>query len=121
MAIIGSVVNDAYRSNLADHAGNLDPVALHAASEGIGIASRVAATLPADAASELTRSANDAFVDAMIRGFVISTAVLLAALVVATTMIPRRMRAAQAEATDDTTDGPGNELATHELQPELAN
>ena len=25
VAIIGSVVNDAYRSNLADHAGNLDP------------------------------------------------------------------------------------------------
>jgi hypothetical protein len=121
VAIIGSVVNDAYRSNLADHAGSLDPAALHAASEGIGIASRVAATLPADAASELTRSANDAFVDAMIRGFVISTVVLLAALVVAVTMIPRRMRAAQAEATDLTTEGPGDELATHELQPELAN
>ena len=28
VAIIGSIVNDAYRSNLADHAGNLDPAAL---------------------------------------------------------------------------------------------
>jgi EmrB/QacA subfamily drug resistance transporter len=111
VAIIGSVVNDSYRSSLADHAGNLDPAALHAAGEGIGIASRVAATLPPDAAGDLTRSANDAFIDAITRGFTISTGVLLAALVVAVTMIPRWMRAAQAEATDDTTDGLGDELA----------
>ena len=121
VAIIGSVVNDAYRSNLADHAGNLPPGALHAAGEGIGIASRVAATLPRDAAAELTRTANDAFIHAINRGFTISTAVLLAALVVAVTMMPRWMRVAQAEPIDDTTDGLGDELATHELQPELAN
>jgi predicted MFS family arabinose efflux permease len=121
VAIIGSIVNDAYRSNLANHAGHLDPAALHAAGEGIGIASRVAATLPPHAATELTRSANEAFINAITRGFTISTAMLLAALVVAARMIPRRMRAAQAEATDDTTDGLGDELTTHELQPELAN
>ena len=57
----------------------------------------------------------------MTRGFTLSTVVLLAALVVAVTMIPRRMRTTQAEATDDTTDDLGDELATHELQPELAN
>ena len=117
VAIIGSVVNHAYRSNLAEHADNLDPGAVHAAGEGIGIASRVAATLPPDAARELTRSANDAFIDAITRGFTISTAVLLAALAVAAMMIPRWMRTAQAEATD----GLGDELATHELQPDLAN
>jgi EmrB/QacA subfamily drug resistance transporter len=121
VAVIGSVVNDAYRSNLADHAGNLPPAALHAAGEGIGIASRVAATLPRDAAAELTRTANDAFIHAINRGFTISTTVLLAALVVAVTMMPRWMRVAQADATDDTTDSLGDELATHELQPELAN
>jgi EmrB/QacA subfamily drug resistance transporter len=120
VAVIGSIVNDAYRSNLADHAGDLDPAALDAAGEGIGIASRVADTLPPDAAAEITRSANDAFVDAMTRGFTLSMGVLLAGLVVAVTMIPRRMRAAQAEASDDTTDGPGDELAP-DLRPELAN
>ncbi len=120
VAIIGSVVNDAYRSNLADHSGNLDPAALEAAGEGIGIASRVAATLPPDAAAELTRSANDAFIDAMTRGFTISTVVLLAALVVAVTMIPRRMRAAQAEASDDVIENNGNERHV-DAQPELAN
>ncbi len=119
VAIIGSVVNDAYRSNLADHTGSLDPQAVHPASEGIGNASRVAATLPPDAAAQLTRNANDAFIDGITRGFTISTAVLLAGLVVAVTMIPRRMRAAQAEATDDTT-GLSEAHATHEEQPELA-
>jgi EmrB/QacA subfamily drug resistance transporter len=101
VAVIGSVVNGSYRANLADHVGHLDPAARQAAGEGIGIANRVAAGLPPDAARELTRSANDAFVDAIVRGFTISAAVLLAALVVAATMIPRTMRAAQAEATDD--------------------
>ena len=88
VAIIGSVVNDAYRSNLADHAGDLDPGVVHAAGEGIGVASSVAATLPPEGAAELTRAANEAYVDAIARGFTVSVAVLVAALVVAVTMIP---------------------------------
>jgi EmrB/QacA subfamily drug resistance transporter len=98
VAITGSVVNDAYRSNLADEAGDLDAGVLDAASEGIGVASRVAASLPPDDAAALTKAANDAYVDAMSRGFVLSTAVMVVALVVAVTMIPRRMRRTQAEA-----------------------
>jgi EmrB/QacA subfamily drug resistance transporter len=115
VAIIGSIVNDAYRSNLADHAGELDPGAVHAAGEGVGVASRVAASLPPEGAAELTRAANDAYVDAITRGFTVSVAVLVAALVVAVTMIPRRMRNAQAEATDGS-DGPtsGNGDVRHE-------
>jgi Na+/melibiose symporter-like transporter len=120
VAIIGSVVNDAYRSNLADYGSSVEPAALEAAGEGIGIASRVAATLPPDEAGELTRSANDAFVDAITRGFTISATVLLLAFVVAVTMLPRRMRAIQAETTDSTADGPSDDLATPELQPDPA-
>jgi EmrB/QacA subfamily drug resistance transporter len=101
VAIIGSVVNDAYRSNLADRAGDLDPGVVHAASEGVGVASRVAATLPPDGAAALTRAAHGAYVDAITRGFALSTAVLVVALVVAATMIPRRMRTAQAQAEGD--------------------
>jgi EmrB/QacA subfamily drug resistance transporter len=122
VAIIGSVVNDAYRSNLADHAGNLDPAAVHAAGEGVGVASRVAASLSPDGAAALTRAANEAYVDAITRGFTLSVAVLVAALVVAATMIPRRMRTAQAEAEDLDALGRdiGNEPDEHERQPELA-
>jgi EmrB/QacA subfamily drug resistance transporter len=116
VAIIGSVVNDAYRSNLADHAGTLDPGAVHAASEGVGVAGRVAATLPPDGAAALTQAANDAYIDAITRGFAISAAVLVAALVVAATMIPRRMRTAQAEATDEPS-GDGSGEPERELVP----
>jgi EmrB/QacA subfamily drug resistance transporter len=102
VAIIGSVVNDAYRSNLADEVGDLDPAVVDAASDGVGVASRIAATLsPADEAA-LTRSVNDAYVDAMTRGFMVSVGVLVIALVVAVTMIPRRMRATQAQAESET-------------------
>jgi EmrB/QacA subfamily drug resistance transporter len=112
VAIVGSVVNDAYRSNLADHAGDLDPQVVHAAGEGIGVASRVAATLPSDVATELTRAANEAYVDAITRGFAVSVAVLAAALVVAVTMIPRRMRTTQAEVAD-TVSGNGHDGGSH--------
>jgi EmrB/QacA subfamily drug resistance transporter len=114
VAIIGSVVNDAYRSNLADRAGDLDPRVVHAAGEGVGVASRVAADLPPEGAAALTRAANEAYVDAITRGFAVSTAVLVVALVVAATMIPRRMRTAQAEATDA-----GSANGSGELEQEL--
>jgi pantoate kinase len=64
------------------------------------VASRVAATLPPEGAAQLTRAANEAYVDAITRGFTLSAAVLVAALVVAVTMIPRRMRTTQAHAVD---------------------
>jgi EmrB/QacA subfamily drug resistance transporter len=124
VAVIGSVVNDAYRSNLADHADEavgLGPDAVHAAGEGLGVASRVADTLPPDAAGALTRAANEAYVDAIARGFAVSTAVLLAALVVAVTMIPRWMRSAQAGAVDATADDLEDEHALRQPVHELAN
>ena len=101
IAVIGSVVNNAFRDNLTEHSGNLDPGIVAAAGEGIGITSRVAATLPPAIANELTERANDAFVDAIGRGFTVSAVVMLVALVVAITMIPKRMRADQAAATDN--------------------
>jgi hypothetical protein len=101
VAIIGSVVNDAYRANLAHRAGELDPAIAHAAGDSVGVASHLAANLPPDGAAALTRVANEAYVDAITRGFTVSTAVLVAALIVAATMIPRRMRTAQAQAEAD--------------------
>jgi EmrB/QacA subfamily drug resistance transporter len=100
VAIIGSVVNRAYRSNFDQHVDRLPAAAARAAGEGIGIASRVAATLPSHQARELIRHADDAFVSAITRGLTISAVVLVGALVIALTLIPRRMRDAQAEAAD---------------------
>ena len=105
VAIIGSIVNNAYRANLIDRAADLDPDAVRAAGEGIGVASRVAATLAPDQARELTRQANEAFVDAITRGFTISVCVLVAGLLVAAVMIPKRTRVRQAQASSDTAEG----------------
>jgi uncharacterized transporter YbjL len=98
IAVIGSVVNDAYRANLAADVDDLDPRVVDAASEGVGVASRITATLTPGDSAALARAANEAYVDAITRGFAVSTAVLVGALVVATTMIPRRMRTTQAQA-----------------------
>jgi Na+/melibiose symporter-like transporter len=119
VAIIGSVVNDAYRANLADRAGELDPAIAHAAGDSVGVASHLAANLPPDGAAALTRVANEAYVDAITRGFALSTAVLVAALVVAATMIPRRMRTAQAQAEADAVSVSGNGSCGDDLEREL--
>jgi EmrB/QacA subfamily drug resistance transporter len=105
IAITGSIVNHAYRSNLGGAAVGLDPAVLSAASEGIGVASQVAATLPSNEAAALSGAANDAYVDAITRGFVVSAAVMVVALVVAVTMIPRRMRTTQAAADGEADSG----------------
>jgi predicted MFS family arabinose efflux permease len=112
VAITGSVVNDAYRSNLADAVADLDPGVRDAASEGVGVASRIASTLPPQDSAALTRAANDAYVDAMTRGFWVSAAVLVAALVVALTMIPRRMRTTQAQAEIEAGGVPEHDAST---------
>ena len=65
VAVIGSIVNDAYRSNLSDRASGLDPEVVRAAGEGIGVASRVAASLTPEQARQLTSYANEAFIDAI--------------------------------------------------------
>lgn len=114
VAVIGSIVNDAYRSNLSDRASGLDPEVVRAAGEGIGVASRVAASLTPEQARQLTSYANEAFIDAITRGFTISAVVLIGALAVATTMIPKRTRPSQAihaaDADDTTQDAATVEL-----------
>jgi hypothetical protein len=108
IAVIGSVVNDAYRANLAADVDDLDPGVVDAAVEGVGAASRIAATLAPEDSAALARAANDAYVGAITRGFAVSTAVLVGALVVAATMIPRRMRTRQAQAQGEAGVGLGS-------------
>jgi hypothetical protein len=98
VALIGSVVNADYRSNVrAALPATVEPELARVAEDSIGVASQAAAGLPPDAAAALTQAANAAYVDAITSGFVLSAIALGAALVVALTLVPRRMRAAQAE------------------------
>jgi predicted MFS family arabinose efflux permease len=96
VAVIGSIVSSAYRSNLRRTVpAGVAPTIAHAAQKSIGVATAAAASLPARTAVSLTHAANTAYVDAITRGFFVSAAVMAAAFVVALTMIPARMRAVQ--------------------------
>jgi hypothetical protein len=111
VAVIGSVVSNAYRTNLHNTVpATVAPTVVRAADHGIGAATNAARALPPDVAAALTRTANTAFVDAITRGFVISAIVMIAAFIVAITMLPRRMRSAQADA-DESDDEQASALA----------
>ncbi|GMQ94552.1 MAG: MFS transporter [Acidimicrobiia bacterium] len=97
IAIIGSIVSIFYRSNINDAIeGTLPADVVELAREGVGVASVIARSLPEDLAVALTEASNVAFVDAMTTGFAMSAVVLLGAVVVAFTLIPRSMRESQA-------------------------
>jgi EmrB/QacA subfamily drug resistance transporter len=102
VAVIGSVVSSAYRTNLQrTQPAGLAPSIAHAAQKSIGVATESAAALPTHTALALTNAANTAYVHAITRGFFLSAAVMAAALIVALAMLPTRMRAEQND-TDDT-------------------
>jgi hypothetical protein len=97
VAVIGSVVSSAYRSNLRAHSPQgLSSVVAHESQRSIGVATQAARTLPTHAAIKLVNVADHAYVHAITRGFVVSIAVMVAALVVAAVLVPRRPRAVQA-------------------------
>jgi EmrB/QacA subfamily drug resistance transporter len=99
IATIGSVVSSIYRSNVSDSLeGALPADVVEFAGDSVGVANAAAQGRPAESAATVVEAANAAFVDAMVAGFQISAVVLLAAVVIAFTLIPKRMRTAQAEA-----------------------
>lgn len=65
VAVIGSVFNSFYQSNLADVVTRLPAQAAEAASNSVGGALFVASQLPPEAAEALTLAARQGFVDAM--------------------------------------------------------
>jgi DHA2 family multidrug resistance protein-like MFS transporter len=108
IAVIGSLVNSAYRTNLGDSLpADVGPEVARSATESIGVANEAASALPPDLGATLTQAANEAYVDAITTGFVLSAVVMVGAVVVALTMVPRRMRAAQAEV--DRSDVPSDQ------------
>jgi DHA2 family multidrug resistance protein-like MFS transporter len=104
IATIGSVVSGLYRSSVGDGLDGIavPPEVAEAAGDSIGVASFIARDLPAEVGTALTTATNDAFVDAMSAGFLLSAVVLVSAVVIAFTLIPRRMRAKQAELEEET-------------------
>ena len=98
IAIVGSLANTIYRNNIDDSLGGVVSAStLESAKEGVGIAILESEALPADVAAQVVNSANLAFVDAITFGFAVSIGVLVVAAVAALTLLPNKMREAQAE------------------------
>ncbi len=98
IATIGSVVSSLYRSNVDDAlAGTVPAEVVEFAGESVGVANVGAQSLPAETAARVAEAANTAFVDAMVTGFQISAVVLATAVIIAFTLVPKRMRATQAQ------------------------
>ena len=97
IAITGAFVNRAYAQNVEDElAGVASAEVVEAASDGIGVATIVAADLPADVAAAVLAGANTAFVDAVAVGFFVGIAFMVLAALVAAALLPWRMREEQA-------------------------
>src|SRR5215207_1446503 len=88
VAVIGSLVNSIYRTDLEPHVTGLPAPAREAAGESIGAAGAVAAHLPGDAGSALMAGAADAFTGAMGIGMVVAGAMSLAAAVLVARVLP---------------------------------
>ena len=97
IAITGAFVNRAYSQNVEDElAGVASAEVVEAVSDGVGVATLVAADLPADVGAAVLAGASAAFVDAIAVGFILGIVFMVLAAIVAATLVPRRMRAEQA-------------------------
>jgi len=98
VAAIGSVVSGAYRSNV-EHglAGNMPADVIHHAGDGLGVATVLGGSLPAEAAGHLLNVANTAFVDAIGIGFLLSAALLAVPMVAAALFLPGTVRSERSE------------------------
>jgi hypothetical protein len=103
VAVIGSIVSSSYRSHLrSSEPAQISPTVARAAQQSIGVATETARSLPQSAATQLVHAADSAYVTAITHGFYVSAGVMVAALVVALLLLPRRTRASQAQSHHDT-------------------
>jgi EmrB/QacA subfamily drug resistance transporter len=102
VAVIGSIVSASYRSHLrSNEPARISRNVARAARQSIGVATETARSLPRSAATQLVRAADSAYVTAITHGFYVSAGVMVAALVVALSLLPRRTRASQAQSHRD--------------------
>jgi len=96
VAVIGSVFNSAYQTNLGSAVAQLPPQAAEAASNSIGAALQIATQLPGPAGDALVTAARQGFVDAMSVAIWIPVVVAsMAALLVLRFLPPQHLPAAE--------------------------
>ena len=101
IAILGSVVNALYRSDVKDalEGTAVSPGVVDKVSEGIGVAVITAGQLAAESpqlAGIVTNAANTAFVDSITSVFYVGAGFVVAAVLFAVTLVPTKMRSQQA-------------------------
>ncbi len=92
VAIVGSTFASVYRTRVEEGLAGLPPEAAEAAGESLGAAVRVAASLPADAGSQLLASAGQAFTDALGVGTAAAACVVFAGALVVLRLMPAQHR-----------------------------
>jgi len=102
VAVLGSVINGIYRSNVDDQLTGVVPEeTVELAQEGIGVVAASAPSLPPETAQTTFAASSDAFIDAMNSGFWLSAAIMAGSVVIAAVLLPNRARSTQVERTED--------------------
>ncbi len=77
VAVIGSVINTAYRSSMADAASGLPAAMAELVTDSVGATARIATGIPPEIALQLMVAANSAFTDALGTAVIVSAAAAL--------------------------------------------
>ena len=90
VAVTGSLINTAYRDEMAAALVDLPAQAAEAAGDSVGAAVRIAANLPGEAATRLVDAAKTAFADALGIAVLVSAGVALTGAVLIARFMPAR-------------------------------
>jgi hypothetical protein len=91
VAILGSILNNAYQSQIGPHLAALPAAARDVALGSIAGAHAVAAHLPAPIGSAVVRAANEAYVQGMAAVMLVSAGLVLAAAIAIAIFLPSRV------------------------------
>ena len=94
VAVIGSVINSAYRASVEPIVSTipLSPEASELASNSVGFATQIAAQLPGDAGEALATAARSGFTDAMGTAVLVAMGVLVVSAIAVARFMPARGR-----------------------------
>jgi MFS transporter, DHA2 family, multidrug resistance protein len=95
VAVLGSILNNAYRSELSGHLGGMPARVRDAAQAGVAVAATVAQHLPAPLGRPLLRAAQDAYVNGMAEVLLVSAGLMIAVAVLVALFLPSRAAAAE--------------------------
>ena len=90
VAIMGSILNSAYQSNLNGHLAGLPAAVQSSADKGVAVAAAVAHVLPGGLGAHLLRAAQDAYVNGMSEVLVVTAAMMVGGAVLMALFMPAR-------------------------------